>query len=57
MLTCKRCNEEFEEDYKFCPYCGEEAPTPKGKKGVGGCLLEAIIGGLLYYAGCCAIWY
>lgn len=22
MITCKNCNNEFEEDYKFCPECG-----------------------------------
>ena len=28
-MECPKCNKTYDEDYKFCPYCGEEKPELK----------------------------
>lgn len=28
-MECPKCNRTYEDDFKFCPYCGEEKPKPK----------------------------
>ena len=28
-MECRRCNRTYDDDFKFCPYCGEEKPEPK----------------------------
>ena len=29
MVECPNCNRNYGDDFKFCPYCGEEKPKPK----------------------------
>ena len=28
-MECPKCNKTYDDDFKFCPYCGEEKPKPK----------------------------
>ena len=28
-MNCPNCNKIYDDDFKFCPYCGEEKPEPK----------------------------
>ena len=28
-MKCMKCKEIYNDDFKFCPYCGEEKPKPK----------------------------
>ncbi len=28
-MECPNCNKTYDDDFKFCPYCGEEKPKPK----------------------------
>lgn len=28
-MKCPNCNKTYDEEFKFCPYCGEEKPKPK----------------------------
>lgn len=28
-MECPNCNKIYDDDFKFCPYCGEKKPDPK----------------------------
>ena len=28
-MKCPKCKETYDDNFKFCPYCGEEKPAPK----------------------------
>lgn len=28
-MKCPKCNKNIDDDFKFCPYCGEKKPSPK----------------------------
>ena len=28
-MKCIKCKENYDDDFKFCPYCGEKKPIPK----------------------------
>lgn len=28
-MECPNCNKTYDDDFKFCPYCGEKKPEPK----------------------------
>ena len=28
-MECPNCNKTYDDEFKFCPYCGEKKPEPK----------------------------